>query len=159
AHAGHAMPAEQGAHEMHRGMHGGMHGGHDMSDPAMAAAMERDLRNRFFVALALTIPTVLLSTAFANLTGLRIPTPVDRNWLMLALSTPVVWWAGWVFIGGAWTSLRHRALNMSVLIAVGVLAAWGASVLLTVLGEDTFYEAAAMLVTFVLFGHWMEMKS
>jgi P-type Cu2+ transporter len=40
-----------------------------------------------------------------------------------------------------------------------VLAAWLSSVLLTVLGEETFFEAAAMLVTFVLFGHWMEMKS
>ena len=40
-----------------------------------------------------------------------------------------------------------------------MLAAWLSSVLLTVIGEETFFEAAAMLVTFVLFGHWMEMKS
>jgi P-type Cu2+ transporter len=71
----------------------------------------------------------------------------------------VVWWAGWIFIGGAATSLRHRALNMSVLVATGVLAAWLASVLLTIVGRATFYDAATMLVTFVLFGHWMEMKS
>ncbi|HET8626838.1 MAG TPA: HAD-IC family P-type ATPase [Thermomicrobiales bacterium] len=150
--------APETAHGGHAG-HGGHDMGHDMSDPAMAAAMERDMRNRFVVALALMIPTVLFSTAFESITGLRVPAPVDRNWLMLIFSTPVVWWAGWIFIGGAWTSLRHRALNMSVLIAVGVLAAWGASLLLTALGEETFYEAAAMLVTFVLFGHWMEMKS
>ena len=42
--------------------HGGM--AHDMSDPAMAATMERDIRNRFIVALLLTIPTVLLLTAW-----------------------------------------------------------------------------------------------
>ena len=49
---------------------------------------------------------------------------------------------------------------MSVLIAVGVLAAYVASVYLTIIGsKELFYEAAAMLVTFVLFGHWMEMKS
>jgi P-type Cu2+ transporter len=78
---------------------------------------------------------------------------------MAALSSPVVWWAGWIFIGGAATSLRHRALNMSVLVATGVLAAWLASVLLTIVGRATFYDAATMLVTFVLFGHWMEMKS
>jgi magnesium-transporting ATPase (P-type) len=49
---------------------------------------------------------------------------------------------------------------MSVLIATGVLAAYVFSVVITIgdLGE-TFYEAAAMLVTFVLFGHWMEMKA
>jgi P-type Cu2+ transporter len=79
---------------------------------------------------------------------------------MLVLSTPVVWWGGWIFIAGAVRSLRHRSLNMSVLIATGVLAAWGFSVVITLgdLGE-TFFEAAAMLVTFVLLGHWMEMKS
>jgi Cu2+-exporting ATPase len=48
---------------------------------------------------------------------------------------------------------------MSVLIATGVLAAYLFSVLITFLGGETFYEAAAMLVTFVLFGHWMEMRS
>jgi P-type Cu2+ transporter len=78
---------------------------------------------------------------------------------MLVLSTPVVWWAGWIIIGGAYTSLRSHALNMSVLIAVGVLAAWGFSVLITVIGGETFFEAAVLLVTFVLFGHWMEMKA
>lgn len=49
---------------------------------------------------------------------------------------------------------------MAVLIAVGITAAYAFSVLLTLTGsEDSFYEAAAMLITFVLFGHWMEMKS
>jgi Cu2+-exporting ATPase len=150
----HHVPSEEAAHEGHGGM------SHDMSDPTMAAAMERDMRNRFFVALVLTIPVVLLSPLAVNTFGLELLGSMDaRNWLMLVLSAPVVWYAGWVFIGGAWTSLRQRALNMAVLVATGVLAAWLASVFLTVAGEDTFFEAAAMLVTFVLFGHWMEMKS
>jgi Cu2+-exporting ATPase len=78
---------------------------------------------------------------------------------MLLLSTPVVFYSGWIFISGAYHSLRRRTLNMSVLIATGVLAAYLFSVLITLLGGETFYEAAAMLVTFVLFGHWMEMRS
>ena len=49
---------------------------------------------------------------------------------------------------------------MAVLIAVGITAAYGFSVLLTIIGSaDSYYEAATMLITFVLFGHWMEMKS
>lgn len=151
-----------GAHEAEHGKamkHEGMD--HDMSDPRMAKAMEADMRNRFFVALLLTIPTVLYSPLATDFFNIELPTgPLNRNWIMLVLSTPVVWWAGWIFVGGAIRSLRHRALNMSVLIATGVLAAWGFSVVITVgdLGE-TFFEAAVMLVTFVLFGHWMEMKS
>ena len=138
--------------------HAGM--GHDMSSPDMAGDMARDMRNRFFVALGFTIPVILLSDIGYDAFGIHVVTSLDaRNWLMAALSSPVVWWAGWIFIGGAATSLRHRALNMSVLVATGVLAAWLASVLLTIVGRATFYDAATMLVTFVLFGHWMEMKS
>jgi Cu2+-exporting ATPase len=150
----HDDPAHAASHEGHGGI------SHDMSDPTMAAAMERDMRNRFFVALVLAIPVILLSPLAVNTFGIELLGSDDaRNWSMLVISTPVIWYAGWVFIGGAWTSLQSRALNMAVLVATGVLAAWLASVLLTLIGEETFFEAAAMLVTFVLFGHWMEMKS
>src|SRR5829696_7479790 len=138
----------------------GDHMGHDMSDPGMAATMERDMRNKFFVALVLTIPTVLYSPLGMNLLGVRLPTfGLSENVIMLLLSTPVVFYSGWMFISGSYHSLRRRTLNMSVLIATGVLAAYLFSVLITFLGGETFYEAAAMLVTFVLFGHWMEMRS
>ncbi|MCC7023016.1 MAG: heavy metal translocating P-type ATPase, partial [Thermomicrobiales bacterium] len=140
------------------GGHGGM--AHDMSDPAMAAAMERDIRNRFFVALVLTIPTVLLSPLGERFLPNLVPDNVPRTWAMLVLTTPVVFWSGWIFISGAYRALRHRSLDMSVLIATGVLAAYVASVLFMLIGgEEVFFEAAAMLVSFVLFGHWMEMKS
>ena len=153
-HADHKAPDAHGGH----GGHGGM--AHDMSDPAMAAAMERDIRNRFFVALALTIPTILYSSLGRNLLGVSLPAPLPANWLMLILSAPIVFWCGWMFIGGAFAALRQRTLDMSVLIATGVLAAWLASLFLTFIdSQEVFFEAAAMLVTFVLFGHWMEMKS
>jgi Cu2+-exporting ATPase len=146
------MPATQADH--------GDHADHDMSDPNMAAAMERDMRNKFFIALLLTIPTVFYSPLGINLLGVRMPTfGLGENVIMLLLSTPVVFYSGWIFISGSYHSLRRRTLNMSVLIATGVLAAYSFSVLITFLGGETFYEAAAMLVTFVLFGHWMEMRS
>ncbi|HZS59767.1 MAG TPA: copper-translocating P-type ATPase [Gemmatimonadaceae bacterium] len=139
------------------------HGQHDHSavisgDPAMAAAMERDVRRRFWVALAMTIPLVWLSGTVPG-----IPSPVGgavANWVAFVLATPVVWWCGWMFIAGTVTALRRRALDMNVLIATGVLAAYIASVYLTLIDYPaTYYDAATMLVTFVLFGHWMEMKS
>ena len=158
------LPAS-GAHQAHEAGHkeAASHAGmdHDMSDPKMAKAMEADMRNRFFVALFLTIPTILYSPIGYDFLGVDLPTAgIDSNWIALVTSTPVVWWAGWIFIGGAYHSLRRRSLNMSVLIATGVLAAYLASVVLVLAGEkDAFFEAAAMLVTFVLFGHWMEMKA
>ena len=128
------------------------------SDPAMAASMEGDIRRRFWVALALTLPLVLLSGTVPGIPPLiRAPA---ANWIGFVLATPVVWWCGWMFLAGTVAALRRRTLDMSVLIATGVLAAYVASVYLTVIRDPaTYYDAAAMLVTFVLFGHWMEMKS
>ena len=137
--------------------------GHDMSDPAMAREMEADMRTRFFVSLVLTIPIILYSSPGTTLFHLHLPTPfgVSPNWVLLVLSTPVVWWCGWTFHFGAWRALRNRTLDMNVLVSLGVLVAYLFSVFATLFAPqvDTSYDAAAMLVTFVLFGHWMEMRS
>ncbi len=136
---------------------------HDMSDPAMAKQMEADMRNRFFVSLILTIPVVLYSPLGVNLFKLHLPTPfgISPNWVLLVLSTPVVWWGGWIFHSGTWRALRNSTLNMNVLVSLGVLVAYFFSVFVTFFAPqvETSYDAAAMLVTFVLFGHWMEMRS
>ncbi|HEU5440074.1 MAG TPA: heavy metal translocating P-type ATPase [Ktedonobacterales bacterium] len=181
AHApAHVMPGEAaagpptpsaGRAEHARMAHGGKahgetgHGGmaHDMSDPAMAAAMEADMRLRFFVALVLAIPIVLYSPLGITVFRLHLLTPfgISVNWLLLVLSTPVVWWAGWIFHSGAYRALRNRTLDMNVLVSLGVLVAYLFSAFATIFAPsvETSFDAAAMLVTFVLFGHWMEMRS
>ncbi len=152
---------------------GGEHAGHDMSkmshmdhetamtDPSMAKQMERDMKRRFFISFILSIPIFFFSPVGANLLKLHIASPQILNWALLVLTTPIVFWTGSIFITGTYYSLKAKKLNMAVLIATGVLAAYIFSVLLTIIKPDseTFYEAAALLVTFVLFGHWMEMKS
>ncbi|MGH2427181.1 MAG: heavy metal translocating P-type ATPase, partial [bacterium] len=150
-------------HPHHETKHG-MAEAHDheaaMADPRMARFMEADMRRRFLWSLILTIPAVLYSPLGKNLIRVSLPEPIPANWMLFLLTTPVVFWTGSIFVTGAYRSLRKRALNMSVLISVGVLAAYLFSVAITVLDAgETFYEAAAMLVTFVLFGHWMEMRS
>jgi Cu2+-exporting ATPase len=131
-----------------------------MTDPSMAKAMEADMRRRFWVSLLLTIPIILYSPLGEGLFGLQLPTPIPVNWLLLLLTTPIVFWAGSIFITGTYYSLKAWKLNMAVLIATGVLAAYlGSLILMFTIGGETFFDAAAMLVTFVLFGHWMEMKS
>ena len=151
-------------HKTHAGMghdmSGAAHADHEaaMTNPAMAKQMEADMRRRFFISLLLAVPIILYSPA-AVAFGLRLPTPIPVNWLLLILTTPVVFWTGSIFLTGAYYSLARRQLNMSVLISTGVLAAYIFSVALVPLGQDTFFEAAALLVTFVLFGHWMEMRS
>lgn len=126
----------------------------------MAKLMEEDIRNKFFFSLVLTIPIILYSPLGQNFFKISLPTPIPISWILLILTTPVFFYGGWLFLYSTYWALKQKNLNMSVLIAVGISAAYGFSIILTFFGsEDSYYEAAAMLITFVLFGHWMEMKS
>jgi Cu2+-exporting ATPase len=134
------------------------HGG--LAGREMAKLMEEDIRNKFFFAFFLTVPIILYSSLGQKIIGFSLPSPIPVSWLLFLLTTPVFFYAGWIFLYSTYKALQARTLNMAVLIAVGITAAYGFSVVLTVLGSnDSYYEAAAMLITFVLFGHWMEMKS
>jgi Cu2+-exporting ATPase len=125
----------------------------------MAKLMEEDIRNKFFFALILTIPILAYSMG-RMMFGWNLPSPLPIPWLLFILTTPVFFYSGWLFLYSSYFELKTLRLGMSVLIAVGISAAYGFSVVLTLLGSsDSYYEAAAMLITFVLFGHWMEMKS
>src|SRR3989344_4846811 len=126
----------------------------------MAKLMEEDIRNKFFVALILTLPIIAYSPLGTNILGLRLLEPIPTPWILFILTTPVYFYSGWIFLYSTYKALLKKTLNMAVLIAVGITAAYVFSIVLTLIGsEDSFYEAAAMLTTFVLFGHWMEMKS
>lgn len=126
----------------------------------MAQMMEKDIRNKFFFALILSIPIILYSPLGEKILGITLPQPIPATWIMLILTTPVFFYAGWIFLYSSYYALKDKVLNMAVLIAVGISAAYFASILLTLQGSmESYYEAAALLITFVLFGHWMEMKS
>jgi len=126
----------------------------------MAKMMEVDIRNKFFFALLLAVPIIVYSPMGTMLLGLSLPSPIPKSLLLFLLATPVFFYSGWLFLFSAYKSLKHRTLNMSVLIAVGITVSYVFSVVLSLMGsEDSYYEAAVMLIAFVLFGHWMEMKS
>ncbi|OGY37509.1 MAG: copper-translocating P-type ATPase [Candidatus Andersenbacteria bacterium RIFCSPHIGHO2_12_FULL_45_11b] len=126
----------------------------------MAALMERDIRNKFWFAFIITIGIILYSPMGEMLPGMQLPSPIPIPWLLFILTTPVFFYSGWIFLYSTYKALQKKIVNMAVLIAVGITAAYGFSIVLTVIGSaDSYYEAAAMLITFVLFGHWMEMKS
>ncbi len=164
AHAGHAMgdPSKMGFWgklKMSMSMTMGMdHTG--LAGREMARLMEIDIRNKFFFALFLTIPIILYSSLGTQYLKLSLPSPLPIPWLLFILTTPVFFYSGWIFLYSTYVALKNKTLNMAVLIAVGITAAYSFSVLLTFLGNpDSYYEAAALLIVFVLFGHWMEMKS
>lgn len=135
------------------------HGGHaGMSMDHMI----RDMRNRFLVALALSIPIMLWSPMGRDMFGFTLPAPfgLRDDVFALLLSLPVVFYSAWIFFDGAFRALRARTLDMMVLVAVAVGAGWLYSVGVTLTGGgEVFYEAASVLTTFVLLGHWFEMRA
>jgi Cu2+-exporting ATPase len=154
-----AVARDHAAMERAERAHGHGHGGHaGMS----MASMERDMRNRFVVALVFTVPILLWSTVGTNLLGTELATPfgLDRDVWQFLLSLPIVLYASSVFFTGAVIALRGRTLDMMVLVAVSIGAAWLYSVAATFFIEGAvFYESAGMLATFVLLGHWFEMRA
>ncbi len=173
AHAGHVMPASQaevhaghvmaaketasGEGEMAGMAHTMGHGG-GMSMEGMVS----DMRNRFLVSFILAIPVFLYSPLFTDTFGIQLPLPfgLSNEVLSFLLTTPAVLYGGWIFYVGAWRGLKNRVLNMAVLVSLSVLAGYLFSVAATFLFDgEVFYEAATLLLTFVLFGHWMEMRA
>jgi len=174
AHAGHDMAAmgdpvapakpEQPKHASHGEMvmapseamgHGG-HAGESM------AAMVRDMRNRFLVAVILSIPILLWSQIGRKVLGFEVPAPLGLrdDVFQLILSLPVIFYSAWIFFDGAVRALRHKTLDMMVLVAVGIGAGWLYSLAVTIRGGgDVFYEASTVLASFVLLGHWFEMRA
>ena len=156
-HAGHdTEPRKLTPHDVMG--HGGHHAGASMAD------MVRDMRNRFLVAAALTVPILLWSPVGRDALGFTVPAPfgLRDDVFALVLSLPVVFYSAWIFFDGAYRALRARTLDMMVLVAVAIGAGWLYSVGITLTGRgagEVFYEAAAMLATFVLLGHWFEMRA
>jgi P-type Cu2+ transporter len=133
----------------------GGHAGHSMD------AMAREMRNRFLLALVFTLAILAWSSIGRSLFGHYLATPfgLDRGVWQLLLSLPVLY-AARGFFTGAVAALRQRTLDMNVLVAVAIGVSWVYSVAVTAgLSGQVFYDAGAMLATFVLLGHWFEMRS
>ncbi len=108
-------------------------------------AEEQGLRRRFWVALAFAVPVAVLGMM------------EGPAWLQLALSLPVIFYAGGPFYVAAWKALLHRSANMNTLIALGTGAAFLYSVVETLRGGgEVYFEAAAVIITLILLGRMLE---
>ncbi|MRH88218.1 heavy metal translocating P-type ATPase [Nocardia sp. SYP-A9097] len=163
--AGHAAMdhADHGSMD-HAGMdHAAMgHGGHAGHSGMSMDDMARDMRNRFLVALVFSLLVMFWSPMAKDMFGLDLPTPLGLRqdiWALI-LSLPVIFYSSTIFFTGAVAALRARTLDMMVLVAVGIGAGWLYSLIITLSGGgEVFYEASTMLATFVLLGHWFEMRA
>ena len=140
--AGHAGHAEPGAHDRHEGH---------------SVAMFRD---RFWITLLLSIPTLLWSGMVQHMVGFSAPTFPGSQYVPALFGTAVYFYGGLVFVKGGLQELRDRKPGMMTLISLAITVAFVFSLAVTLgyPGEALWWELAS-LVTIMLLGHWIEMRS
>ncbi len=151
AHAAHGKHAAATGDDMAAMGHGP---GMDMQ------AMARDMRNRFFIALAFTIPIFFLAPMGMDSIRVRPPFGWDLNLTLFALASAAILYPGWPFFIAAVRALRHGVFNMAVLVLLSVGTGYLFSIGATFFFKaEQFYEASALLLVFILLGHWLEMRA
>jgi Cu+-exporting ATPase len=125
----------------------------------------KDMTRRFWVAAALSVPLLILAMGehvFSSLLPARV-----SIFVQMALSAPVVLWAGAPFFARGWDSLETRNFNMFTLIALGTGVAFGYSLVAAFLPNlfpaqargQVYFEAAAVITALVLLGQVLELKA
>jgi Cu2+-exporting ATPase len=165
-HGGRAVVGNPAAHEDHV-----PHQGHVTTDPHSGGDVQPGhdrhaghsvamFRDRFWLSLALTVPVVLLSPDMAMWFGYSLPSLPGLELVPAILGTVVFVYGGLVFIRGAQGELADRRPGMMTLIALAILVAFVTSWAGTLdLFEVEIWWELATLITIMLLGHWLEMRS
>lgn len=130
------------------------------------------MTRRFWIALALSLPVLILEMGGHLLSLDHLVSPQISNWIQLVLATPVVVWCGWPFFVRGWKSVLSRNLNMFTLIAIGTGVALIYSLVATLAPQifpaafrqvdgsvAVYFEAAAVIVVLVLLGQVLELRA
>jgi len=115
---------------------------------------EADLWQRFLVAVGFGLPAMVLSMV-------RPLQFAGWEWVVGALATPVIFWAGWRFHRAAWMNLRHGSTTMDTLVSLGTLSAWtwSAVVLVGNIDGHVYFETGAVIIALILLGKWFEIRA
>jgi P-type Cu+ transporter len=131
-----------------------------------------DMRRRFWICALLSLPLLLYTMGEMVGSSGSIWSARALSWAQLLIATPVVLWGGWPFLVRGARSITNRSLNMFTLIGLGTAVAYVYSVAAVVSpgafppsfrrqgGEvELYFEAAAVIVTLVLLGQWLELRA
>ena len=123
-------------------------------------AMARDMRNRFWIALAFGIPIFALSPMGMDFIKIPPPFGLRLDLVLFFLASLAILFPVWPFLVAAYRALRSGVANMAVLVVLSVGTGYLFSVGSTfVYGGQQFYEASVILLVFILLGHWLEMRA
>src|SRR5215813_10359557 len=145
-------PVPPMAHDMAQEM--GHGAGMDMQ------AMVRDMRKRFWISLVFTVPIFIYSPMGNMFAPPAPPFGLRLDLWLFFLASAAILYPAWPFVIAAIRALRNGILNMAVLVLLSVGTGYVFSVGATFFFKgDQFYEASAVLLVFILLGHWLEMRA
>lgn len=151
SHSQHTEQHVAGSHARHA-----EHAGHDKH----AGHSVTMFRNKFWVSLGLTIPSLVWGHMLQRAFGYTAPQFRGSMWIPPIFGTAVFVYGGWVFIAGAVRELRDRLPGMMTLISLAISVAFLFSAAVTLgYSGSPLWEELATLVTIMLLGHWIEMRS
>lgn len=115
---------------------------------------------KFWIALIATIPIFFYSDMATMVFNIAPPDFFGARLVWLAVGSFVFWYCGWVFLISAYNEIKAKLPGMMTLIAIAVTAAYSFSVFVVLTGRsgDLLFELSS-LITIMLLGHWIEMKS
>ena len=123
-------------------------------------AMVRDMRNRFWIALGFSLPIFALSPMGMDFIQIPPPFGLPLDLVLFILASAAILYPVWPFLVAAYRALRSGVANMAVLVVLSVGTGYLFSVGSTfIYGGQQFYEASAILLVFILLGHWLEMRA
>ena len=133
------------------------HAGHDQHE----GHSPKMFRDKFWLSLVLTVPVVFWAAHIQMIFGYTAPEFPGSAWVSPILATAVFLYGGLVFLKGAWRELRERLPGMMTLISLAISVAFIFSwvVQLGLIQADAIWWELASLVTIMLLGHWIEMRS
>src|SRR5699024_2590700 len=124
----------------------------------------KNMKTQLIISVLLSAP--LLLTMLVHLFGMSIPDIFMNPWFQFVLATPVQFIIGWQFYEGAYKNLRNGGANMDVLVALGTSAAYFYSLYeaFKTIGNPEYmphlyFETSAVLITFILFGKYLEARA
>lgn len=148
-HSGHGPSTKLGAGKSFDAAQG-KHAGHKTSS----------FLTKFWISLVVTVPIFFYSEMALMVFGIRGPEFPGWQYALLLLGTFVYFYCGWIFLASAYRELRARLPGMMTLIAIAITAAYSYSVFSILMGgmQELLFELSS-LITIMLLGHWIEMKS
>ncbi len=121
----------------------------------------RDLLVRFGTAAFLSSQLMLYQVALyaGSFQGIDAPTRRLLEWIALGIALPVFFYSGAPFLRASWRGLRHGRFNMDSLVVLGSGAALATSGWSMAAGGEVYFDTAAMIVTLVLLGRYVEARA